>query len=312
MATQAACSPAVCAGVLVATLLQSSSAAAAALEGRVLYPGRGVPAATVYARNVETAALHAQVLARNEATFRFELPAGKYWVFVRPSEPGLTELYGAFSRYSVCRLQPDHLVETCGDHSMHEVEVGTGTRPAPLVLDDWFLDDAAAAELDRILGTASPAPDEAELGRPRFSEYRATAEAPGEVKLDLPAGSRAASFARELRAAAGRGANFAGAFAIVRLPCDAACEQIALVDFSDGSVSFPESLARVPTALPCRPDRVLFWREDSRLLEVTRRDAESRDAVTIVTDYLLWNPARRSFSTLAQYRRNLDRFCGKE
>ncbi len=307
MATQAACSPAVCAGVLVAALLQSSPAAAVALDGRILYPGRGVPAATVYARNVETAALHAQVLPRNEDTFRFELPAGKYWVFVRPSEPGLTELYGAFSRYSVCRLQPDHLVETCVDHSLQDVEVGGATRPAPLVLDDWFLDDAAAAELDRILGTAPPAPDEAELGRPRFSEYRATAEAPGEVKLDLPAGSKAASFARELRGALARGANFAGAFAIVRLACDAECVQIALVDFSDGSVVFPESLARVSTVLPCRTDRVLSWREDSRLLELTRRDAE-----TIVTDYLLWDAARRSFSTLAQYRRNPDRFCGTE
>lgn len=308
MATQAACSPAVCAGVLVAALLQSSPAAAAALDGRILYPGRGVPAATVYARNVETAALHAQVLPRNEATFRFDLPAGKYWVFVRPSEAGLTELYGAFSRYSVCRLQPDHLVETCVDHSLQEVAVGAATRPAPLIIDDWFLDDASAAELDRILGTTPPEPDDAELGRPRFSEYRATAEAPGEVRLDLPAGSRAATFARELRTAAARGANFAGAFAIVRLPCEADCEQIALLDFSDGSVTFPESLARVPTALPCRADRVFSWRDDSRLLELTRRDGQTM----IVTDYLLWDPARRSFSTLAQYRRNLDRFCGTE
>lgn len=286
-------------------LLHAPVAFAVPLEGRIHYPGRAVPAATVYARNVETAVLHARVLTRNEDSFRFDLPAGKYWVFVRPSEPGLTELYGAHTRYSRCRLQPAHLVEACADHSLEPVEVGSSTRSAPLMLDDWFLDDAAAAELDRVLGTPSPAPDDAELGRPRFSEYRAAGEAPVDVKLVLPAGGKAAEFASELREAVDGGANFAGTFALVRLTCGADCEQLAVVDFADGNVLFPEALARVATALPCRADRVLSWREDSRLLELTRRDAES-----IVTDYLLWDATRRSFSTLAQYRRNAERFCG--
>jgi hypothetical protein len=173
------------------------------------------------------------------------------------------------------------------------------------MLDDWFLDDAAAAELDRILGTPAPAPDEAELGRPRFSEYRASGEAPLDVKPVLPVDGPAAGFARELRAAAAAGANFAATLALVRLPCGTDCEQVALVDLSDGSVLFPDALARISTLLPCRAERVLSWREDSRLIELTRRDAGS-----VVTDYLLWDATRRNFSTLAQYRRNAARFCG--
>jgi hypothetical protein len=45
--------------------------------------------------------------------------------------------------------------------------------------------------------------------------------------------------------------------------------------------------------------------DDSRLLEHTRRDG-----ATVITDYLLWDTAQRSFTTLAQYRRSLERFCG--
>ena len=308
MATQAAFSTAVLRASLVApiALLLPQLGVGATLEGRVQYPGRAIPAATVYARNTETAALHSLALRRNEATFRFELPPGKYWVFVRPAEPGLTELYGAHTSYSTCRQRPAHLVDACTDHAILEVEVGTTPRRAPLELDDWFLDEGSAAALDRILGTAPPAPDEAGLGRPRFSEYRTAAGAPlGAVKLDLPPGSKAAGFARELKSAAEGGANFAASFAIARLACGAGCEQVAVVDLTDGAVVFPETLAKVPTTLPCRANEALSWRDDSRLLEFTHHDDE-----TIVTDYLLWDAERHTFTTLAQYRRNLERFCG--
>lgn len=133
MATQAAFSTAVLRASLVApiALLLPQLGVGATLEGRVQYPGRAIPAATVYARNTETAALHSLALRRNEATFRFELPPGKYWVFVRPAEPGLTELYGAHTSYSTCRQRPAHLVDACTDHAILEVEVGTTPRRAP-------------------------------------------------------------------------------------------------------------------------------------------------------------------------------------
>ena len=98
-------------------LFLPSAAPAATLEGRILYPGRAIPAATVYARNVESEVLHRAALGRNEASFRLELPAGSYWIFVRPEEPGLRELYGAHTRYSRCRQNPSPLTDTCSDHA---------------------------------------------------------------------------------------------------------------------------------------------------------------------------------------------------
>lgn len=308
MPTQAAPRPRIPPASLAAALaLLSQAGPAATLEGRITFPGRAIPAATVYARNVESAELHQAPLRRNEAAFRMELPAGKYWVFVQPREPGLTELYGAHTRYSVCRRQPSHVVDACNDHALQEVEVTTARRAAALEVDDWFLDDSAAETLDRILGTAPAAPDQAELGRPRFSEYRASASATlmADLKLDLPAGSKATSFARQLTDAAQHGVNFASIFALARLPCGEGCAQVALVDLSNGTVVLPESLAQVSTALPCRSHEVLGYRDDSRLLEFTRREDGS-----VVTDYLLWDGTRRSFTLLAQYRRSLERFCG--
>ena len=306
MPTQAASLSSCLALAAACALLVPPLAPAATLEGRILYPGRAIPAATVYARDLESAALHRAALPRNEATFRFELPAGRYWIFVRPEEPGLRELYGAHTRYSRCRQNPSPLVETCADHALQEVEVAPGAKRLALEVDDWFLDDTSAAALDAILGSAMPAEDQSELGRPRFSEYRASMVAPpGEVKVELPEGSPAARYARELTAGAARGANFAGAFALVRLPCAENCEQVAIVDLGTGAVSLPEALAQVPATLPCRADDRLAFREDSRLLEFTRRQGDA-----VVTDYLLWDGERGSFSPLAQYRRSAARFCG--
>lgn len=306
MPTQAAApSPALALAALGALLL-TGLASAATLEGRILYPGRAIPAATVYARNIESDALHRASLTRNEATFRFDLPAGRYWIFVRPEEPGLRELYGAHTRYSRCRQNPSPLVETCADHALQDVEVTAGTKRVVLEVDDWFLDDTSAAALDAVLGAATAAEDEAELGRPRFSEYRvSTIAATGEIRLDLPTEGPGAQHARELNSAAAKGTNFAGSFALVRLSCGEDCEQVAIVDLGSGALSFPEALAQVRSTLPCRQDDRLAFREDSRLLEFTRAQGEA-----VVTDYLLWDLERGSFSPLAQYRRSAARFCG--
>lgn len=307
MATQAASpSPQVCASVLaLAALAFSPFATAVTLEGRVHFPGRSLPASTVHAHNIESAALHTKTLKRDESSFRFDLPAGKYWVFVQPLESGLTELYGAHTRHSICRHQPTQPIDACADHGLQEVDLTSGRSASVIEVDDWFLDDATAQVLDRILG-AAPSADPAELGRPRFSEYRASQVTPmAEVKLVLPAGGKAAGFARELNAAARAGVTFAGVYALARLGCGNDCEQVALIDLTNGTVLFPEQLAQVSTTLPCRAHEVLGYRDDSRLLEVTRREAGS-----IATDYLLWDAARRSFTSLAQYRRNPERFCG--
>ena len=102
-----------------------------------------------------------------------------------------------------------------------------------------------------------------------------------------------------------RGEKVKGSFALVRLPCGDGCEQVAIVDLGRGAIAFPEALAHVPVSLPCRADDRLAFREDSRLLELTRPQGE-----TVVTDYLLWDIERRAFNPLAQYRRSTARFCG--
>jgi hypothetical protein len=288
-------------GAFAATAL---SAADGIVEGTVTFPGRTVPAATVYAREIDSGALHETTLRRGQNAFRLELPPGRYWLFMRPNEPGLAELYGAHTRYSACQRQQD--AAACEDHTLLPIEVAATGKIAATDIDDWFLEEAQAVELDRILG-APGGDNDAELGRPRFSEYRApSASLPAGVKLNAGAAAqRAAELMPQLEAAAASGANFAGTYNLVQVACGDGCRQVALIDLQHGNVYFPELLARLQGALPCRSEDALSFREDSRLLEYTRRDGEAA-----VTDYLLWDVERAAFTALAQYRRNLARFCG--
>jgi hypothetical protein len=277
---------------------------AGVLEGSVTFPGRTIPGSTIYARNVESGVLHKVALRRGERTFQLELPAGRYWLFMRPEEPGLAELYGAHTHSSVCRSQPG-ASDACSGHSLQPVEIPASGSIAGIVIDDWFLDEVQAEELDRILGEArDPADASFELGRPRFSEYRASAGQPaGRARLDA-SDERVAPFLAELDAVADAGVNFAGRFALARLQCGAECSKVAIVDLATGVVSWPDQLGRSSPVLPCRNDRELVFRDDSRLLEHTHREGG-----LVITDYLLWDVGQRSFTTLAQYRRSVERFC---
>jgi hypothetical protein len=231
---------------------------------------------------------------------------------MRPLDQGLTELYGALTQYSLCRSgthEPQDGTESgstgdCTDHSLLEVEVPAGGTIDLAAIDDWFLHEAQAEILDRIVGAAAGPPDDAELGRPRFSEYRVslpeTLAPAGLEPIDEPAASLLAA---QLAATGGR-PNFAGSFSLARLPCGEACEQVAVLELGSGTVHFPEPLGRLAPAPQCRPERSLDFREDSRLLEYTHQDGD-----TVVTDYLLWEGERRAFRAIAQYRRSVERFC---
>lgn len=265
-----------------------------------------MPAATIYARNIASGALHETAIRRGETTFEMELPAGRYWLFMRPLEPGLLELYGGRTRYSECRdRSPPAGENACTDHALLEIDVPATGTVAALHIDDWLLEETQAQELDRILGSSPNLTDGAELGRPRFSEYRAVvAEVHGAVRPELKNDPRAGVLASQLAAAAAAAPNFAGAFSLVRSGCGEDCEQIAILDRVTGAIHFPEQLARVATAPPCHGERSLEFRDDSRLMEYTRRDGDS-----VVTDYLLWDVERRDFSVLVQYRRSLEHYC---
>ena len=274
------------------------------IAGHIAFPGRSVPDAIVYARNLDTQAQYSQA-TRGEARFSLEVPAGRYWIFVRPEEPGLAGLYGAHTQFTACRhAQPPPSADACNDHGLRIVEVGTQEPLGDIDVDDWMLSEEAATQIDQILGSAPGSPDSAELGRPRFSEYRVPAAAlPAAVTVN-PGPDAHADVAAQLQAAARAGSNFAGGFALARLSCGTDCDSIAVIDLRNGSVAFPEPLAHVSHSLPCRSERGMVFRDDSRMLEYTRREGES-----VVTDYLLWDPAQHTFSALAQYRRSLERFC---
>lgn len=277
---------------------------AAAVAGRISSPGRAIADGTVYAYNLETQAQYSQPVRHGEANFSFDLPAGRYWIFVRPDEPGLAGLYGAHTQFSVCRRgQASPAGGTCTDHGLQAVEVSDSEPVNNVAIDDWMLPDEAAAELDQMLGNASSG--EAELGRPRFSEYRVPiAELPGNLSINPGSDLQAAELAAALEEAARAGSNFAGGFTLTRLNCTPDCDTVAVIDLRTGSITFPAQLARVSHALPCRAGRDIAFRDDSRLLEYTHREGENA-----VTDYLLWDTTQRSFMTIAQYRRSLERFC---
>jgi hypothetical protein len=224
---------------------------------------------------------------------------------VRPDEPGLTGLYGGHTTYSLCsRARTEGATVACEEHELAEVDVRTGGEATRVEVDDWLLSDAAALEIDRILGNAPGAIDSAELGRPRFSEYRVARVSTAPPQVDVASDPRAAGLASLLQEAAASGSNFAGRFTLVRFACGEQCEQVAVIDQSNGAVSFPDQLAQVFSDLPCRTERALEFRDDSRLLEFTRREGEF-----VSTDSLLWDVDKRVFTSLAQYRRSLERFC---
>jgi len=289
--------------VILASLVVTG-AVAETIAGRITFPGRSMPAAVVFLRSLDTEALHQQAVKRGEVEFSVDVPPGRYWVFMRPDEPGLTGLYGAHTQYSLCRASSTGAPAACEDHALAEVPVNAGDEVTRVEVDDWLLSDAAAHEIDRILGQAPSAVDTAELGRPRYSEYRVARSTTPPPALDLATDPRAAPLAAELQAAALAGSNFAGRFTLVRVACGEQCERVALIDHANGAVVFPEQLAQVSDTLPCRVERALEFRHDSRLLEFTRREAEF-----VITDSLLWDVDARSFTPLAQYRRSLERFC---
>ncbi len=286
--------------------LGCSAAMAGTVDGRIDFPGHSLPAAMVYLRNLDSQTLHQHALKRGETEFSIEVPAGRYWIFARPDEPGLAELYGAHTQFSLCRrVSGVEAASECADHGLAHVEVLAGSDVTRVEVDDWMLSDEAATELDRIVGHAPATIDSAELGRPRFSEYRV---APGSeipvVQPDFSSDPRTAPLDAQLQEAAFAGSNFAGRFTLARVPCGEQCAQVVIIDRASGTASFPDALSRGLGTLPCRPERALDFREDSRLLEFTRREAE-----VVVTDYLLWDAEQRTFAPLAQYRRSLERFC---
>jgi hypothetical protein len=281
----------------------SAHAPCASIDGTIGFPSEYVPAMQVYARDVDTSHLASLATRQDQIHFRFELPVGRYVFFAVPDEPGAPEIYGAHTSYSDCLLRDPK--GECSDHTLAIVALSAGRRAVNVKLDDWFLPDETADDLDRIRGiTATPSADE--LGAPHFSEYPISrlANPTAPPLAILPEDLSAAERNEVLRSMSG-GPNFAGHVTVAELACGAACRQLLLIDWRSGKL-IPKGTLPKLGELPCRGAEATRFRRDSRLLSITRSSDNS-----IVTEYFIWKPESASLTQTAEYRRTPERFCAQ-
>ncbi len=285
-----------------AALAAIGAASAAVIAAKITFPGGATPALTAYAYEVDSGRLRSEPIRGGRVDLRFELPAGRYVVFGAPRAPGAPDVYGAYTRYSGCAARMP--ASACDDHGLQRIVLSRRARHVEITVDDWYLSDAEADRLDRILGVAGtmgPVPN----GAPRFSEY--AIDAADGRRLPRPHVGGLALAGRErvrLRNVIRGGPNFAGQVTALLSPCGSDCGRLLLVDWRNGKVVDAPALADIDMTLPCRPREAVQFRSDSRLLSVTRmRGGE------IVTQYYLWKPDAASVALIAEYPRKQREFC---
>jgi hypothetical protein len=285
-----------------------AAAAAGEIEGIVAFPTRLVPSLTVYASEIETSRVHTTQLARGQANFTVEVPVGRYVVFLAPNEPGAPHVYGAFTQYTLCT--PHDVEGRCEDHALVPVSVTAKAPHAAVTVDDWYLTDAVALQIDRIRSGADgggPRFASEPLSAPRFSEYPSDSfdgsEAPA---VDFGGGELSEDDRQIVLHALMNGPNFAGHVTAVMTRCGPGCGRLVLVDWNTGSIQGlpPSSVpAEIEGALPCHAEAVVF-RRDSRLMSISRLRG-----VGVVTEYYLWNQKTAALVQSTQYQRTSQAFC---
>src|SRR5579863_6385945 len=296
--------------LLAATSLGAcAGASAGTIAGTVSFPSQVVPSMTVYASDLDTSRTHTVQLARGQVNFTVDVPPGRYLVFLAPNEPGAPDVYGAFTRYSQCA---PHTVEdgTCEDHTLIPVAVTAKAPHAAVTIDDWYLTDDIADQLDRIRGAAgdrSP-PIREPLSAPRFSEYPSESyEAGAPPKIEFGPGELSQEDRELAQQALAGGPNFAGHVTATLTSCGAACGRVLLIDWRSGAVQElppPGSRDESQGPLPCRIDEALQFRRDSRLLSLTRAEGG-----VVVTQYYVWNQNSAAPLRGGDYRRPSQAFC---
>jgi hypothetical protein len=302
----------------VVSLGQSASVLAGTIAGIVKFPTQLVPSMTVYVSDLDTSRVRSVQLARGQANFTVAVPAGRYLVFLAPNEPGAPSIYGAYTQYSLCA--PHDPGGTCADHALVPVAVTPKALHASVTIDDWYLTDEVARQIDRIRGAeAAGGFDSEPLSAPRFSEYPSEPvaathlpaaglpTAAGLPKVDF-GGSELSEENRELveRSLSG-GPNFAGHLTATLTRCGPACNRLVLIDWNTGAILGlpPQRLpAEIEGALPCRPEEAVIFRRDSRLLSVSRVQGRM-----IVTQYYVWNQKSAALAQSGEYRRSSQTFC---
>jgi len=291
----------------VVSLGLCAGAGAGAIEGAVTFPAQLVPSMTVFASDVDTSKIHSVQLVRGQANFTVNVPPGRYLVFTAPNEPGAPNVYGAYTQYSLCA---SHDIGKCEDHMLIPVTVTARAPRAVVTIDDWFLTDEVAEQIDRIRGIAAGA-DPEPLSAPRFSEYPSAAfDDDATPKVDSGGSELSEGDLEIVQRALSSGPNFAGHVTVTLTRCGLASGRLILVDWRTGAIQElplqgPQGQpAETEGTLPCRAEEALLFRRDSRLLSVTR----VRGAV-VVTQYYVWNQNNAALVQSGEYQRTSQTFC---
>lgn len=313
--------------LVVASTIAAAPAGAAKLTGEVRAPADRDPPLAVHAWSAATGKRYSTTTVRGMHTYSIDVPPGRYVVFAVPAEPGAPPLYAGHTRYTLCaREAAKPPAGACDDHALVEVEVGRKSVEG-IDVTDWFLDGPTVANLARALDRPGDSWTESELAAPKFTEYSAvryvptgaTGAAGAAAGTDPPTLALATPDAADVRLERDRAAlttalaappNFAGRFALVRVPCaDAgaeACEGAAVLDLATGRVAYPPALNPLPPRDACLERGRLQFRGDSRLITLTGRDADS-----LVTRYFVLNPETLALRIVASLASEPPARCAK-
>jgi hypothetical protein len=229
------------------------------------------------------------------------VPPGRYLVFLAPNEPGAPDVYGAYTEFSLCAAHGGDA--KCDDHTLIPVAVTAKAPRAAVTIDDWYLTDDVAQQIDRIRGI--PAGEDSEvLSAPRFSEYpSASFDASTALEADFGGVDLREEDRADVQQALLSGPNFAGHVTATLTRCGPACGRLVLVDWQTGAVrELPGG--EMAGTLPCRPDEALRFRRDSRLLSISRMRG-----TVVVTQYFVWDQKNAALVPRAEYRRPAAAFC---
>ncbi len=287
------------------------TARAATIEGEVTFPSRSVPALTAYAFELDTAKIRTAPVAEDQSRFSIDVPPGRYVVFTAPNEPGAPNVYGAYTQFGACMSREPSSGDAagdaqpaCQDHGLITVSLKGNAAHAKVTIDDWYLSDEIADQLDRMRGAPASAGAEP-LGAPRFSEYKSGPADPIPIpKLEFADSLMPASERARLQQSLAAGPNFASYLTAAPTQCGGGCTHLVLVDWRTGKIIDPPEIGEIQGALPCRSDELVQFRRDSRLLSVSQTRADR-----IVTQYYLWKPETESLGLAAEFQRTEQQFC---